>query len=149
MASDQPTQRISVFVDSSVLIAAAISPSGAGRELILRGLRGELDLLISSLVIEETERNLGRKAPAALPAFEVFRQGLTNLANPTKAQVLQAAKIIALKDAPIVAAAKRAGASYLASYDQKDLLSQRERILNELGVAVVFPDEVLRTLRAQ
>jgi hypothetical protein len=51
-----------------VLIAAAISSTGAARELIVASLRREVLLSLSSLVLQETARNLARKAPAALPA---------------------------------------------------------------------------------
>jgi predicted nucleic acid-binding protein len=129
-------------------MAACISPTGAGRELLLRGLRGELRLFISPLVIIECERNLQKKAPQAVPLFETFQQALmSNSVNPTPRAILQVGKVVALKDAPIVAAARRARAGYLATYDQKHLLRQRERIQANFGVEVVFPDEVLKMLR--
>ncbi len=62
-----------VFVDSSVLIAAAISEKGSARDLLIHGFRGRFDLYIASEVLEEEERNLSTKAPAALPAFDSFR----------------------------------------------------------------------------
>jgi hypothetical protein len=43
-------------------------------------------LVVSELVLIETERNLLRKAPAALPAFGAFRGALgAELVNPSKA----------------------------------------------------------------
>jgi uncharacterized protein len=147
MESDPP-KTTRVFIDSSVLIAAAISATGAARELILRGLRGEVQLVISSLVLEETERNLRAKVPAAIPAFEIFQQALAaSLVRPTKAAVLRAAKLIAVKDAPIVAAAQRARVPYLASFDQKDLHQHKRLILARFGVEIVFPTDILEMLR--
>ena len=75
--------------------------------MILREMRGEVRLFISPLVLAETERNLYKKAPQGLGDFNTFEQALVaNLVNPTKTAVLQAAKLVALKDAPIVAAAR-------------------------------------------
>jgi len=47
-----------IFLDSSVLFSAAYSSRGRARELILRAARGELTLVVSDLVLEETRRNL-------------------------------------------------------------------------------------------
>jgi hypothetical protein len=58
-----------VFLDSSVLYAAAFSATGPARGLILKGLEGSIALAISDLVLEETKRNLTKNAPSALPSF--------------------------------------------------------------------------------
>ncbi len=42
-----------VFIDSSVLIAASYSSTGASREIIRQGIRGKIELVISNLVLEE------------------------------------------------------------------------------------------------
>lgn len=145
MASIRASKAPKVFIDSSVLIAAAISERGSARDLILAGLRGEFTLCTSPLVLEETERNLWRKAPAAVPAYDAFRQALAaNLVQPGKTLLLRAAKVVELKDAPIVAGAIRARAPYLATYDRKHLLNHREPIKAHFGVTVAFPGEVLR-----
>ena len=92
MASPQ-THRIRVFIDSSVLYAAALSATGPARELILRGIRGECDLVISPLVLEETERNLEDKAPHALGPFGAFRDVLgARQVNPSKASIKRVAR---------------------------------------------------------
>ena len=147
MASGPPTP-IRVFVDSSVLIAAAISPRGAGRELLHQGFAGRCQLSISSLVLTETERSLTDKAPAALPNFAIFRASLlTTLVNPSRPAFLRVARVVVAKDAPIVAAAVRARAAYLATYDRKDLLNHRQVIQERFGVIAAAPDEILGVLR--
>jgi predicted nucleic acid-binding protein len=104
MVSPNPDRRI--FLDSSVLYAAAFSPTGLARRLILKGFQGSIDLCISDLVLEETKRNLTKNAPLALAYLtllaDLFSPAIT---NPTKAEVRKAAQIVHLKDAPIVAAA--------------------------------------------
>ena len=80
-----PTVR-TVFVDSSVFIAAAISPKGSARDLVIAGTGGRFRLIVSALVLLETERNLANKASVALPAFHTFRQLLSLTRDPTKAQ---------------------------------------------------------------
>ena len=86
-----PTKPPKVFVDSSVFIAAAISPTGSARQLVLRGLRSEIEMVTSELVYQETERNLERKAPEAVASFQLFRERVPGKAvKVTKALVLEA-----------------------------------------------------------
>jgi predicted nucleic acid-binding protein len=133
-----------VFVDSSVLIAAAISPTGSARALILRGIEGSLSLFLSALVLDETQRNLAKKAPAALPAFAVFREALVaQLAEPPRELVLAVSQRIELKDAPIVAAALHAHVDYLATFDRAHLLDLHELIRAAYGLSVVTPDQLM------
>jgi predicted nucleic acid-binding protein len=49
---------IRIFLDASVVFAAAYSHSGAARELLHRGLQGDVRLVVSQDVLEETTRNL-------------------------------------------------------------------------------------------
>ena len=67
MASNPLPNPTRIFIDASVLFAAALSKTGFARDLILVGAREELTLVLSAFVIEETRRNLATKAPHALP----------------------------------------------------------------------------------
>jgi predicted nucleic acid-binding protein len=142
-----PTPPRHVFLDSSVLYAAAFSPTGPARRLILKGLEGSVTLTISDLVLEETKRNLTKNAPLVLPYFtrlaDLFSSFIT---NPTKAEVLQAARIVHLKDAPIVAAAAKGKADYLAIHDVKHLLKQAQAIEEAYLITVLPPAELLSIL---
>jgi len=98
-------------------------------------------------VLEETERNIAEKKPAALPAFCYYRDALVSkVINPSMKVVKEVAKVVEPKDAPIVAAAIEASALYLASYDQRHLLGQKEQIWDTFGVIVLTPIEVLYLL---
>jgi predicted nucleic acid-binding protein len=145
MVSPKPHRRI--FLDSSVLYAAAFSATGPARRLILKGLEGSITLAISDLVLEETKRNLTKNAPLALPSFtrlaDLFSPFIT---NPTKAEVLKAAQVVHLKDAAIVAAAAKGKADYLATHDVKHLLSQAQAIEAAYGISVLTPADILRVL---
>ena len=145
MVSPKPARRI--FLDSSVLYAAAFSATGPARRLLLKGLAGSVHLTISDLVLAETKRNLKKNAPSALPSFTILADLLSPvIANPTKGQVLKAAQLVHYKDAPIVAAAAKAKAAYLAIHDVKHLLAQAQAIEQAYGITVLPPAEVLRIL---
>jgi uncharacterized protein len=145
MVSPNPQRRI--FLDSSVLYAAAFSPTGPARRLILKGLQGSITLCISGLVLEETKRNLTKNAPLALPSFTILAELLSpGLINPTTADVLKAAQVVHLKDAPIVAAAAKAKAEYLATHDVKHLLNHAQAIEAAYGITVIAPAELVNIL---
>jgi predicted nucleic acid-binding protein len=145
MVSPKP-QRI-IFLDSSVLYAAAFSATGPARRLILKGLEESVALALSDLVLEETKRNLTKNAPVALPYFTILADLFSPIiTNPTKAEVIRAAQLVHLKDAPIVAAAAKAKAEYLATHDVKHLLNQAKAIEAAYGITVIAPAELLSIL---
>jgi predicted nucleic acid-binding protein len=142
-----PNPARSVFIDSSVLYAAAFSATGPARRLILKGLEGSVTLALSDLVLEETKRNLTKNAPSALPYFTILADLFSPfIINPTKAQVLKAAQVVHLKDAPIVAAAAKGKADYLATHDIKHLLSHAQAIEEAYGITVIAPAELISIL---
>jgi uncharacterized protein len=145
MVSPTPPRRI--FLDSSVLYAAAFSATGPACRLILTGLEGSVALAISDLVLEETKRNLTKNAPSALPSFTILADLFSPfITNPTKAEVLKAAQVVHLKDAPIVAAAAKAKADYLATHDVKHLLNHAQAIADADGITVLAPSELVSIL---
>ena len=54
------------------------------------------------------------------------------------------ARIIVAKDAPIIAAARAAGSTLVATYDRRDLLSKSDLIATAFGITVATPDDILR-----
>ncbi len=137
-----------IFIDSSVLIAAAISPKGSAREIINQGFAKSLDLYISDVVLEETERNLKLKAPHTLEDFYNFKETfVSKIVAPPRQLILKVAEVVNIKDAPIVAAAMQAKADGLASYDRKHLLQHKEEIEKNFKVKVGTPDEFLKSRR--
>jgi predicted nucleic acid-binding protein len=139
MAAHPSRPASKLFIDSSVLIAAAISQRGTARDLLAAAFRGEYTRASSDLVLEESERNLARKAPRAVPVFQLFRSVLSALlTTPPDELVRQVATVIELKDAPIVAAAIHAGAQYLVTFDRKHLQlpssSEGQRRVESVGI---------------
>lgn len=131
-------------------MSAALSPTGAARELIRYGLRGVAELVISPLVEEEVRRNLTQKAPDALSFYELLLEILPfQRVAPTEREIQKAASVVASHDAPILAAAVASRALSLATWDRKHLLAASEAALDAGLVAIVTPDEVLAALRPQ
>lgn len=141
---------IRVFLDASVLFAASYSKTGSSRDLLREGIRGNLRIVVGQHVLEETERNLAQKAPAALSAFHEL---LTLVAaeavdKPTVQELRQAATYIDLKDAPIVAAAVKAKVDYLVTWDRKHFLDD-PKVAETSGLTITTSDELMIVVRKQ
>ena len=68
------------------------------------------------------------------------------LVRPSKEEVLESAIHVALKDAPIVAAARKAKVDLLVTMDQKHILGKPE-LANYAGLQIVTPKEAMAILR--
>ncbi|MCA0454351.1 MAG: putative toxin-antitoxin system toxin component, PIN family [Chloroflexi bacterium] len=123
-----------IFVDTSVLFSAIFSPNGHARDLLNLAVDNILTLVISQDVLDETERNLQKKAPGKVLLFTTLITLLEPeiVQNLTVEEVAVAAVYTARKDAPIVAAAIKAGVDYLVTYDHKDLLDPSEVAANSV-----------------
>ena len=85
-----------IFLDSSVVIAACGSRSGASHAVIVMAEIGLFKVLISEQVIEESERNITKKLPTALPILkQIFSTiNLEIVPNPAIEDISQWTKII-------------------------------------------------------
>jgi predicted nucleic acid-binding protein len=148
MASENATKP-RIFLDSSVVFAAALSARGPAREPFTQFALGRCYLLISDLVLEETLRNLAKKGPMGLPAFEEFVRwsGVQMLPDPPLDRVLEVARLVEFKDAPIVAGALQGRATLLATHDARHLLHKAEHIRTTFAFEVLSPGDVLQLLR--
>lgn len=136
--------RTDVFVDSSVLFAASLSPRGYARDLLRAGIRRDITLYA---LLDEIERNLARKAPAGLIGLrELIESDVLQIIEPEAATVREIASVFEPKDAAIIAGAAAARAHFLATFDRKHLLTEAERIQSRFGIVVCVPESVLSDL---
>jgi predicted nucleic acid-binding protein len=139
-----------VFLDASVLFSAAHSQSGASREILRSALRREIVAVVSRHVVEEARRNLLRKAPTAVEAFEQLMELLSPeiAPNPSLSQLRAAASYINLKDAPVLAAALGAKVDYLLTLDRRHFIDN-PKVAQESGLTPLTPDNLLAILRRE
>jgi predicted nucleic acid-binding protein len=146
MATSTPRIR-RVFLDSSVFFAATYSAKGAARDLLLATIEGRFALVLSDYVIDETERNVLKRASHVYSDFLRLRDNLLYLVSqPSDALIVDTARIVVEKDAPIIAGARAVNATLVATYDRKHLLSKRQEIFAAFGVNVATPEEILANL---
>ena len=114
----------SVFIDSSVFFTATNSPTGGSAKLFILA---NIKLLVSPLVLTETERNVRSK----LHSYQLQRffklAEKTQILNqkPDLSLIIKAKKVIAEKDAVILAEAKLAKCDFLVTLDKKDFLNEK------------------------
>jgi len=83
--------------------------------------------VISTLVIEEAQCNLADYAPEVLPAMEIIFASIDfDIVALSKEEVISTCRLVTLKDAPNLAAAKTALVDYLVTLDKKHLLDRPE-----------------------
>jgi len=136
-----------VFLDASVLFSAAYSSSGFARDLLVSGYRPDVTLSVSPDVVDEVTLNLSSKRPKALATLRSFiADGSLLVVSPDPSVVRRCADVVDEKDAHVVAGALAAGASIVATFDLRHLLSQADLIRAAFGVEVLTPRDVLERI---
>lgn len=138
-----------LFLDSSTIIAGMISWQGASRALLLLGEDRKIVIAVSEQVITEVERNLARKAPAALPyARELLRHiNLRVLRDPPAELVRQRLDWMShTVDVPILVAAAEAKVDYLVTLNRRHFIDD-PRVAQVSGLRIGTPGDALAWVR--
>ena len=135
-----------IFADSSVLIAGCGSRTGASRAVLTMAEIGLFKLVISDQVLEECDRNLRKKIPAALPIFTELLATINPEIQPDPSLEASSrwAGIIEDKDTPILAAAVLANVDRLLSLNTKDFTAE---VASQSGLSIQTPAEFVREIR--
>lgn len=133
-----------VFVDADVLFAGAAGPTEFGASLVV--LRMAEITLVEAItcqqVIDEAERNLRDKMPAALPAYQmIVSRCLQVVATPSAADCLPFGGLADPKDLPILVAAVREQCPMLVTFNTRHFQPGHPDIL------VLRPGEFIRRAR--
>lgn len=115
--------RLRLFLDSSVVFSATLSPTGGSAKIFT--LSDKFELVSSNIVLAESEKNVKKKLKHTIYVDRFFRLAshLTILPQIPDDKLINEAKLtIAEKDAVILAEAKQAQPDYLVTLDKKDFL---------------------------
>lgn len=141
-------QKSRVFLDSSAFFAGVVSEGGAARELMKFAEMEIIEIAISEQGIAETEKALLKKSPLSLPNFQ-------NLIIKTRPTIYKATKQESDKalymishpaDAPILAAAIKSKADFLATHNRKHFLDD-PKVAELSGLKIGAPGDVLAWVR--
>lgn len=135
-----------VFVDANVLIAGADSQSGASNAVLKMAEIGLFQLVVSTQVLDEAERNLRKKLPRALPNFaaQLARLRLEILPDPTPEQVEPWKEVIETKDAPILSVAVASGVDRFITLNTKDFTPA---VAQQSGLTILTPAQFVEEIR--
>jgi predicted nucleic acid-binding protein len=138
-----------IFLDSSALVAGAISSAGAARAILLLGEFGDIEIIISELVVVESERAVARKSPSNI-------DNLRNLIRISKVKIVRnplrrdsQANTYLIKDpadVPILVAAMRAEVDFLVTHNRKHFLDD-PKVAENSGLRIGTPGDALAWLR--
>jgi putative PIN family toxin of toxin-antitoxin system len=134
-----------VFIDASVWIAAAGSPTG-GSALVLEICCGQhFKALCSQRVLQEAQINLRDKLPveALVRFYRLMATVSPEIVSPVAPdEEVHYGNTVAEKDAHVVAAAVRGSATYLVTLDRKHLANAAVRGAG-LPTQILLPGEFI------
>lgn len=113
-----------VFIDTNVLISAALFPGGVASQAYYKAVSDPYDPMVSDYVIDELRRVFSRKFPQRMQALDAFIAALSSAVTivvTPEDEVDDEADIRDVNDRPILRAARMAGADVLVTGD-KDFL---------------------------
>jgi predicted nucleic acid-binding protein len=143
-----PLKKRKVFLDTSVIFAAVLSPTGGARKLFQLGDAGMLKLVIGPNVLRECDEVVRRKAPSSLPALAqllILGQVETSIA-PTKRHIALARSIVEYKpDALVLAEAISARPDWFITHDKEHFLKERKGF--DLTFDIGTPGDLIQALK--
>jgi len=142
-----PPKNPNVFLDTSVIIAAVMSPSGGARLLFHLSHAGAIHLLAGKRVLLEAEQVFRRKAPDLLGLLaQLLDEANIEMSNkPTSKQLEEAASLISYQpDANVLAEAISSHPDWFVSHDKEHFLDNPA--LNDLPFHIGIPGDVIAWL---
>ncbi len=141
--------KLNIFLDSSALIAGAISETGAAHVLLQLGESEDILLIISEMVIVESERSIAKKSPRNLnDSRSLIKSAKPRIVhNPSDKEVEANLYLIDdPNDVPILLAAMKAKVDYLAAHNRKHFLDD-PKVAERSGLKIGTPGDVLVWIR--
>ena len=136
------------FLDTSVVFAAVLSPTGGARKLFQLAEAGVIRLVIGPTVLQECDEVIRRKAPGTSPRLaQLLAAARTETSLAPSTRLIKTAKsyVHYAPDAYVLAEAMQAKPEWFITHDKEHFLKNRDKItlLFELGT----PGDLLQRLK--
>jgi predicted nucleic acid-binding protein len=141
--------KFNIFLDSSALIAGAISETGAAHVLLQIGESEDILLTVSEMVIVESERSVAKKSPRNLNDLrKLIKTAKLRIVNDRSRKEVEANLdlIEDPNDVPILLAAMKAKVDYLATHNRRHFLDD-PKVAERAGIRIGTPGDVLAWIR--
>lgn len=137
-----------VVLDTDVLVAALRSESGASRQLLILGLDGKIELLVSVPLMVEYEAVLTRPEQLAASGLTVGEvgdvlDGLAGVITPVRLRFLWRPRLNDPGDEMVLETAVNGVADWLVTFNIRHLA----RAAQEFGIRAMRPSDALKEYR--
>lgn len=138
-----------VFLDAGVFIASAGSALGGSRQILDWSADRILQPVTSQQVLLEVHRNVAKKLPQALDILQRILHAVNpeHAPEPTAEDILSATQLVPQKDAPILAAARKAHIDYFITLDRKHFIQSKVREIEPFPI--LLPEEFAPLIRLE
>ncbi|PIW62503.1 MAG: hypothetical protein COW13_02645 [Candidatus Omnitrophica bacterium CG12_big_fil_rev_8_21_14_0_65_50_5] len=136
--------RFRIFFDTSVYIAALISPKGAAGELVSLAESGAVTMVVSEQVIVESDQVLGRKFPQLIQDSRLLWKCLRPeiVVSPSSKDLKPFLEKLPPADAKILCAACQADVQAFVTWNTKDFMKSGVQTL--ACCPIVIPGDCLK-----
>lgn len=137
-----------IYLDTSVIFAAVLSPAGGARKLFLLAEAGILKPVVGPTVLRECDEVIRRKAPGSLATLaQLLAMAQTETSSrPTRAQIKTAQSYVHYApDARVLAEAIAAAPDWFITHDKQHFLKTRRKI--QLPFEIGTPGDLIQKLK--
>jgi putative PIN family toxin of toxin-antitoxin system len=138
----------SVFLDTSVIISAVLSPTGDARKLFLLGESGIITLVIGPTVLKECDEVVRRKVPRSLPLLAqlLMATSIGAYVVPTKKLIEKVQALVRYApDAHVLAEAIHTKPDWFVTHDKEHFLKSRSKF--NVPFEIGTPGDFLQKLK--
>jgi len=139
---------LSIFLDTSVIFAAVLSPTEGARKIFQLGEAGVLRLVVGPTVLSEADAVVRRKAIGSRPLLaQLLEAGRVEISSaPTKIQIASARRYVQYApDARVLAEVICARPEWSVTHDKDHFLKQKPRL--KLPFTVGTPGDLIQSLK--
>jgi predicted nucleic acid-binding protein len=137
-----------VFLDTSVVFAAVLSPDGGSRKLFQLAEAGVLRLVVGPIVLRECDEVVRTKKPSSAPQLaQLLAVSRTESSSTPTARQIKAAKqyVQYAPDAHVLAEAIQAAPDWFVTHDKAHFLKQRGKFT--LPFEIGTPGDLIQKLK--
>lgn len=137
---------LKILLDSDVIVSSLLSSTGAAHLLINKTKKKEISLTISSLSLNEIEGAAGKLDFSPEAAVALVKKRLKIIRLKKRLEESYKSYVSDLEDAHVVAAAVKAKAKFLVSYNLRHYRS--DEIKRAFDIIILSPASLLQYLRS-
>lgn len=140
----------SVFLDSSVIVAACASETGGSSYILSQSRDKKIKVYVSSDVIREARKNIQLKIGSTGVKRFIYileKANLNVIRESSPERIATCEEVITQKDAPILASFLESPAKYLVTLDRKDFLQPQVMAFTKPRLILTPKEFIMSVLR--